>query len=405
VLDDVRQRFLEDEIDAEGVGITVANKNWLRDYIVWPQPGYDTWPPAGPGWIRTVSNFVEFAEALDEKFELIFGMYVPRFVFEFDALDGTGLFINGEEGGLPPTADAGGPYFGDCSESITFDGSGSYDNDESGSSIVQYDWKFSSGGSWQNDMGPNPMHLYSSEGTYTVTLRVHDDEGATDTDSDNVYITCIPGDDDDDVTGAVVIMEDVNPCVEVTDYGYLKAMNVAENVGSCEITISWDTDVVTVIDVNDGEFENMIPTIDNTAGTLTIVAFNTVIDLTGDFTIARIEFGAVGDNGDSCTLRIEGSDLLTADTIEDEITHSRDHGRAIICESINGCDGDMNGNGETNSNDVRYLAKHIAGDPLYETLYSEGDVNGNGAVNSADVRYLALHIAGDSEYGTLCPVI
>ena len=204
-------------------------------------------------------------------------------------------------------------------------------------------------------------------------------------------------------------MEDVEPCNEVSDFGYLKAMNVAENVGSCEITISWDPDVVTVIDVNDGEFENLVPTIDNTAGELTIVAFNTVIELTGDFTIARIEFGAVGEDCDSTILRIEDSELLTADAIEDVIPHSTIHGRADICpDECNGpttCDGDMNGNGETNSNDVRYLAKHIAGDPLYDILYAEGDVNGNGAVNSADVRYLALYIAGDPEYGTLCPVI
>jgi hypothetical protein len=148
---------------------------------------------------------------------------------------------------------------------------------------------------------------------------------------------------------------------------------------------------------------------DDGAGTLSITAFNTVITLTGDFNIARIEFGAVGDPCDIGLLDIDDSELFTADTMPDSVSHTTNNGYASICPDDPGCsngdcDGDMDGNGATNSADVRYLAKHIAGDPLYAILHAEGDVNCVGGVNSADVRHLALFIAGDPSYTPLCPV-
>ena len=91
-------------------------------------------------------------------------------------------------GNEPPTADANGPYFGSPGTEIEFDGTGSHDNDEGGSSIVQYDWKFFDGDSWRNDIGATPTYTYTEAGTYTVTLRVHDDEGSTDEDTTTATI-------------------------------------------------------------------------------------------------------------------------------------------------------------------------------------------------------------------------
>ena len=60
----------DDEIDAEAVG-TATDIPWLRDNVV--RPGsYDTWPPAGPGWVRHVADYTDLADTLKEKFELIF---------------------------------------------------------------------------------------------------------------------------------------------------------------------------------------------------------------------------------------------------------------------------------------------------------------------------------------------
>lgn len=49
-----------DEIDAVAVGLNI-DIPWMRDNLVWPQPGYDTWPPEGSGWVKQVDSYTEFA--------------------------------------------------------------------------------------------------------------------------------------------------------------------------------------------------------------------------------------------------------------------------------------------------------------------------------------------------------
>ncbi len=61
----------QDEFDAEAVG-TQTEVDWLKDNIVWPQPGYTDWPPSGPGWVRYVDDYTEFADTICEKFTIIF---------------------------------------------------------------------------------------------------------------------------------------------------------------------------------------------------------------------------------------------------------------------------------------------------------------------------------------------
>ena len=77
----------------------------------------------------------------------------------------------------PPVADtsAGEPYQGFVGEEITFDGSNSSDD----VNITDYFWDFGDG---TNGTGNITTHVYSSPGTYKVTLTVTDNDGATDTD-------------------------------------------------------------------------------------------------------------------------------------------------------------------------------------------------------------------------------
>ncbi len=86
----------------------------------------------------------------------------------------------------PPQSDAGGSYTGIAGEAVQFNGDGSSDSD---GSITSYAWEFGDGGS---AVGVSPTHTYAAAGTYTATLTVTDDDGATDFSTAPVTITA-PG--------------------------------------------------------------------------------------------------------------------------------------------------------------------------------------------------------------------
>jgi len=71
----------------------------------------------------------------------------------------------------PPTADAGGPYQSFVGASIQFDGTGS--SDPVGHPLT-YAWDFGDG---STGSGAQPLHAYTSPGTYIVTLTVTNDRG------------------------------------------------------------------------------------------------------------------------------------------------------------------------------------------------------------------------------------
>jgi DNA-binding beta-propeller fold protein YncE len=66
---------------------------------------------------------------------------------------------------------------GSAGSATGFDASGAADPD---GSIVRYDWDFGDG-TVLRDGGPSPQHVYTQPGTYTVTLVVTDNEGASTT--------------------------------------------------------------------------------------------------------------------------------------------------------------------------------------------------------------------------------
>lgn len=87
--------------------------------------------------------------------------------------------------GGEPVADPNGPYTGNVNVPLTFDGSGSYDSDET-DVIVAYDWSFGDG---QTGTGMMPEHTYAAPGTYLVTLTVTDDEGQMNTATSSAAIS------------------------------------------------------------------------------------------------------------------------------------------------------------------------------------------------------------------------
>jgi PKD repeat protein len=74
-----------------------------------------------------------------------------------------------------PIANPGGPYSGFVGIPVQFNGSGSSDPD---GDPLTFSWHFGDAGSGS---GVSPTHTYSSPGTYTVTLKVEDGKGGTNT--------------------------------------------------------------------------------------------------------------------------------------------------------------------------------------------------------------------------------
>jgi len=72
-----------------------------------------------------------------------------------------------------PTANPGGSYEGLVGGDITFDGSGSADPD---GEIIEYQWNFGDG---NTGAGASIAHIYSTAGTFTLSLVVKDDDGAS----------------------------------------------------------------------------------------------------------------------------------------------------------------------------------------------------------------------------------
>lgn len=95
---------------------------------------------------------------------------------------GTGAGVN-----APPVAQAGGPYSGIAGVPIALTSAGSSDSD---GNIVGYNWSF---GDNTTGSGATVNKTYATAGTYTVTLSVTDDDGATATDQATVTVAAPSG--------------------------------------------------------------------------------------------------------------------------------------------------------------------------------------------------------------------
>ncbi|WP_431358747.1 PKD domain-containing protein [Halovenus amylolytica] len=93
--------------------------------------------------------------------------------------------IDVEEPNVSPTAEfTVSPSNPDVGEEVSFDGSDSADSD---GSIVSYSWDFDGDGT-EDASGETATFTYSTNGSYTVSLTVVDDDGANDTISETITV-------------------------------------------------------------------------------------------------------------------------------------------------------------------------------------------------------------------------
>ena len=87
-----------------------------------------------------------------------------------------------DSGNVAPVAQANGAYVTKIGNAISFDSLGSKDTD---GDIVNYLWDFGDG---SQSAAANPAYTYLTAGSYTASLTVTDNDGATHTDTANVTI-------------------------------------------------------------------------------------------------------------------------------------------------------------------------------------------------------------------------
>ena len=103
--------------------------------------------------------------------------------------DSASVTVNGVVAPQPPVASfTESAHTVTVGTSISFDASGSTDPD---GTIVSYEWDFETDGIY-DATGVTISHGYSTPGTYTVTLRVTDDDGLTDTDTATKTVNPVP---------------------------------------------------------------------------------------------------------------------------------------------------------------------------------------------------------------------
>jgi len=95
----------------------------------------------------------------------------------------TATAIISTEAGAQPTAEANGPYSGYINYPVTFSSSGSIGGSEG--TIVSWYWTLGDGAVSSQQ---NPSHVYTTAATFTVTLKVTNNYGKTDTDTASVTI-------------------------------------------------------------------------------------------------------------------------------------------------------------------------------------------------------------------------
>lgn len=177
----------------------------------YPQPAMLAFDPADPNIVAAagVDSGVFLSTDGGEDWSLITDPFDPvgsgvphltraRFAyFDHEPADEVNMVVGSQGRGVwrinfsrPPVADAGGPYATVEGTDVVLDASGSYDPD---GGALTYAWDLDDDGTFDDAVGPNPTFtLVGQDADFTVSVRVTDADGLTDTDSSTVTVANVP---------------------------------------------------------------------------------------------------------------------------------------------------------------------------------------------------------------------
>jgi PKD repeat protein len=225
-------------------------------------------------------------------------------------------------------------------ETITFDASDSSDSD---GSIENYEWDFNGDG--YTHIGESVIHSYSSPGDYTVTLKVTDEDGATDVTTRTVTVQDSDSGDGGDDGSTEGSIESIQTSPSDTD-----GDGLPDQV-QVDVTASDVQSGRTTVELGEGDFD-----VDVSSTGTDQAQFVTTQDPDGDGTPEAIEFTEVGTvsttytvvadlsnqaGGDTGTVEVElGGDATSSATYTIEDTESGGDGAENIQTSLSDTDGD-----------------------------------------------------------------
>ena len=172
------------------------------------------------------------------------------------------------------------------------------------------------------------------------------------------------------------------------------------NVGTCDITLSFNASVVNVTNVAGGDFDKTLPNVVYVReGLVWIGAFQADNPgLNGRITLANVTFAStVRPTGVKSPLNLSVTTFKETTLVGADMPYIVINGTYTTVTN-----GDVNDDGRVDLHDATCLAKHVLGIPGFETIIEgAADVDGSGVIDVADAIYLAKHVLGVPGYEEL----
>jgi len=157
------------------------------------------------------------------------------------------------------------------------------------------------------------------------------------------------------------------------------------NLGTANIWLSYNKDVVIVDSVSEGDLSPVTTGIDNAAGVTKMTWFSAT-GKTGDFVFAYVTLKAVGNTGDKCSLDLDVKELTDASA--NTIPHTVTDGTFEVNPTL--MEGDVTMDEHITMADAMFIAQYKAGlRSLNASQLKCADTTDDGDVTMAD----AMHIA------------